>query len=86
MFKKTTTLVAALTLFAVPTAAFAQATVGGVAVPTDGLPYVVSYCEDLDSMSASDRFDHAPRHAQSVASGISLKTITLNDCQRAGLI
>lgn len=83
MFKKTT-LAVALSLFAIP--AFAQTTVGGVQVSAEGLPYVASYCQDLDSMGASDRFDHKPSHADSVASGISLKTIKLSDCQRAGLI
>lgn len=83
MFKKAT-LAVALSLFAIP--ALAQTTVGTVQVTADGLPYVASYCADLDSMSASDRFDHTPSLATSVASGIALKTITLSDCQRAGLI
>ncbi|SDG16820.1 hypothetical protein [Pelagibacterium luteolum] len=83
MLKKTT-LAVALSLFALP--AFAQTTIGGVPLSAEGLPTVVRYCEDLASMSPSDRFDHRPTHAQSIASGIALRTVSLGDCQRAGLV
>tara|TARA_A100001391_G_scaffold60063_1_gene37453 strand:- start:19438 stop:19704 length:267 start_codon:yes stop_codon:yes gene_type:complete len=83
MFKKTT-LAVALSLFAIP--AFAQTTVGTVQVSAEGLPHVASYCDEIGSMSVSDRSDYTPGLAQSVASGISLKTITVSDCERAGLI
>lgn len=84
MFKKTSAFAVALSLFAVP--AFAQSTIGGVPLSAEGLPTVISYCEDLADMSPSDRFEHRPTHAQSIASGIALRTVSLGDCQRAGLV
>ena len=86
MFNKTKTLAVALSLFALPATAFAQTTIGTVQVSDQGLPYVIDYCQDLADLDAADRYDHDPSLAASVASGISLKTVQFDDCQRAGLI
>lgn len=86
MQKTSKILAIALALGALPAAAFAQTTVGGVTVSESGLPYVVEYCQEIASMSPSDAFDHEPSLAQTVASGIYLKSIKPNDCQRAGLV
>lgn len=86
MFKKIKTLALALPLLALPGVAFAQTTIGGVQVTDEGLPYVVSYCKKLDRLDASDRFHYKPSFGQARNSGIMLKSIKLNDCQRAGLV
>lgn len=86
MITKTNFIAIALTLVALPTAAFGQTSIGTVQVTDEGLPHVIDHCRTLHSMSASDRPDHEPGLAQSRASGVRLDTISLDDCKKAGLL
>ncbi len=66
--------------------ALASTRVGTLDVSDQGLPYVIEYCEKIASLDPHDRFDFEPSLSDRVSSGVSLKSIQLSDCQRAGLL
>ncbi|MCD7060038.1 hypothetical protein [Pelagibacterium xiamenense] len=80
-------LFAGLTLGA---GAFAQTPIGTITVTDEQLPHVQAYCEDLagehsDADSDSDDSEAGPLEEVQTPN-IDLSSITIDDCEEAGLV
>lgn len=89
--KALATPLALLAGLAFGTGAFAQTTVGTITVSDEDLPHVQSYCEDLaeerEGVNGDQESDDAePSPLEEVQTDVDLTSITISDCEEAGLI